>query len=233
MLAIDLSSDFSDTDVQLHSISKPEGVPKLVQGGIWVDEENKVFYTGFSGRKSSLGDSAEQNYGLWQFKPNGAGSGAWTNMNNSADAAILTQPRPFSALVASGGGAGFMLGGFAVNTSQTDPGKQQIALSGLNTYNFTTQKLTNSTVSVLSGGINQMGGMVYVPNFGSNGILVVLGGDQVGKVKPGYDALLKFNSIQIYDVSSGKWFQQQTTGDVPENRKEFCYAGTASNNKTF
>jgi hypothetical protein len=169
-----------------------------VDAGIWVDDDQKLLYTGFAGRKSTFGDAASQVTGLWSFKPDGEGAGTWTNLNNTADSAFKTEPRPFSALVASGGGAGYMLGGFTVNASSSDPRNNAIALSGMVVYNFTTKQATNHTVSGIStNGIDQMGGMLYVPNFGPQGILVSLGGDQVGIKQAGYDALISMATVQM------------------------------------
>lgn len=234
LIAIDLSKDWVNRSVTLNSISKPSGAPDLVDGGIWVDHNAGVLYTGFAGRQSTYGDDAEQPNGLWSFKPDGSGSGTWTNLNSSTDQGFQTDVRPFSPLVAAGGGAGYMLGGFAVNSSSSDPRLNSWHVSGLVTYNYTTQKLSNNTVSDgYTGGVDQMGGMVYVPNFGDQGVLVVLGGDQVGKNEPGFDALLNFSSIAVYDVASGSWYDQATSGNIPEDRKEFCTAGVASTNQTY
>jgi hypothetical protein len=101
-------------------------------------------------------------------------------------------------------------------------------------YNFTTKALTNESVqSVYMAGENEMGGMHFVPTYGPQGILVTLGGDQVGKVKAGSDALLNMTYVQVFDPAQGKWYEQKTTGYIPKARKEFCVAGAASTNKTY
>jgi hypothetical protein len=78
-----------------------------------------------------------------------------------------------------------------------------------------------------------MGGLHYVPNFGQSGILVAFGGDQVGIKTPGFDSLISFNTVQVYDTAGEKWYEQTVTGNIPEDRKEFCTAGLASSNKTY
>jgi len=123
--------------------------------------------------------------------------------------------------------------GFAVNSSASDPRYDAIAMSGLLTYNMTTQKITNSTVGISTKGIEQMGGLHWVGNFGSKGILVGYGGDQVGLRQPGFDALLSFNTVQVYDIEGQKWYEQTVTGNIPEARKDFCTTGVVSNNKTY
>lgn len=79
----------------------------------------------------------------------------------------------------------------------------------------------------------QMGRMVFVPNFGPSGIVVSIGGDQLGKVIDNVDDLLSIDSVQIFDPASGVWYDQPVTGDIPPTRKEFCLAGVASENSTY
>jgi hypothetical protein len=127
-----------------------------------------------------------------------------------------------------------MLGGFAVNTSSSDVRQGASAISGLITFDFASNKLSNNSVTEISnGGVNQMGGMHFVPNFGPQGILVTFAGDQVGKKQPGFDSLLDSSTVQIYDPATGTWYEQTTSGNVPEARKEFCMAGAASSNNTY
>jgi hypothetical protein len=65
LLAIDLSSDWTNSSVNIRSNYKPSGVPDLDDGGIWVDQTNNLLYTGFAGRQSTFGDNSYQEYGLW------------------------------------------------------------------------------------------------------------------------------------------------------------------------
>lgn len=92
----------------LQSIAKPSDVPNLCDGGMWIDSENDLLYTGFAGRQSAFGDGASQPNGLWQFSPI---SGTWTNLNSTADAFTNTYMRPRDSLVTSGNGKGYSLGG--------------------------------------------------------------------------------------------------------------------------
>jgi len=223
LIAIDLSKDWVNSSVMLNSISKPAGAPDLVQGGVWVDQDAGILYNGFAGRGSAFGDNAFQPHGLWSFKPDGNGGGSWSNLN-STDQNFTTAIRPFESLVASGGGAGYVLGGLYESQN----------VSGLVSFNFTTGQFTNATVNDgFTNGIVEEGGLVFVPNFGRDGILVRVGGNQQGKISPGADYLLNLSTISIYDVASGNWYNQAASGNIPENRKEFCNAGIASTNDTF
>jgi hypothetical protein len=127
-----------------------------------------------------------------------------------------------------------MLGGFAVNQSSPDVRDGASAVSGLVTYDYTSKKLSNSTVTgIKNGGIVQMGGAHFVPNFGPQGILVTFGGDRVGIKQAGDDSLLDSSSVRVYDPATGTWYKQATSGNIPEARKEFCMTGVASNNETY
>lgn len=82
-----------------------------MRGGLWVDTTNQLLYSGFAGDISlefGLGDEPAQPSGLWSFSP---AEDTWTNLNGSAASALQTEARPFSGSVASGGGAGYHLGG--------------------------------------------------------------------------------------------------------------------------
>ncbi|KIW08569.1 uncharacterized protein PV09_00534 [Verruconis gallopava] len=227
LLSIDLSQDFTNATVNINSNSKPAGVPDLDSGGIWVDKVNKVLYTGFAGRSSTFGNAAYQDRGLWSFSPDGQGGGSWKNLNSTAPAGFKTEVRPYSALVASGDGKGFMLGGF-------DPANASVGISGLVIYDFSSNKLSNNTVTgIANKGVVQMGGAHFVPNFGPQGIMITFAGDQVGAKQAGADSLLSTTTVQIYDPATGVWYEQTTSGNIPEPRKEFCMTGAASNNETY
>lgn len=234
MLAIDLSKDFMIGSIAATSGTKPRLAPNLRAGGIWADDQNQVLYTGFAGIPSAFGDHPSATSGLWSFTPDGAGDGTWTNLNSTADSFFVRNIRPFGGLAASGGGKGYYLGGFQGNNTVTGNDVPLNHISGLLTYDFQTKKLANtSVVGISTGGVVQIGRMMYVPHFGTGGILVSVGGDQVGKVTSGVDALLPMSTVQVFDTASGRWYEQTTSGIVPESRKEFCIAGAVSDNRTF
>lgn len=111
LISIDLTKHWTNSSVVLHSSLKPDGVPSLNNGGIWTDLRNNIMYTGFAGVNSFFGNSNTSPQGLWSFSPDGNGGGSWENLNNTADASFVNQPRPFDGSVASGDGSGYFLGG--------------------------------------------------------------------------------------------------------------------------
>ncbi|KAK4177499.1 hypothetical protein QBC36DRAFT_289490 [Triangularia setosa] len=224
LLSIDLSKDWTNDTINIQSTPKTTGVPSLRNGGIWVDERNGVLYTGFAGTESFFGDRAFYPQGLWSFVPDGSGGGDWKNLNDTADPSFVDLPRPYKGQTSSGDGQGFFLGGFVGNETG-----QETTLSNLNTYDFVSSKLTNQTMSSVSTrGLEQYGGMIYVPNFGNRGILISMGGDQDDQ-----DDLASFLRVQIYDPETQKRFEQKTSGHTPQPRKQFCIAGMSSNNRTY
>lgn len=230
LLYIDITNDFSPSSVTVASIEKPSGVPNLLQGGLWVDNDAGTLYTGFSGLSSGFGDAAEQPQGLWSFQPGSDDTdGTWTNFNDTADDSFATGKRPFGAPVASGNGSAFLLGGLDIF------GKYHVPVSGLLSYNFSTQTVTNTTVSASTDGFLQMGSMQYVPNFGSAGVLVSAGGNH-GYIKSSGEWASNwqaFDTVQVLDIASGTWYDQVTTGNVPPFRMQYCMAGAASSNRTY
>ncbi|KAF2964582.1 hypothetical protein GQX73_g8986 [Xylaria multiplex] len=89
--------------------------------------------------------------------------------------------------------------------------------------------LNRSTEIITSGNPRARGGMVYIPDIGSNGILISLGG------ATGHGDSLQpvlMNMVYIYDVnstlgpdsttSSNGWWTQTIDGAVPSPRVDFC-----------
>jgi hypothetical protein len=68
------------------------------------------------------------------------------------------------------------------------------------------------------------GVMVYLPNSDS-GMLVHFGGVTVDNTNGSFQAA-PMEKINLYDIKSGKWYQQTASGQVPPTRRRFC-AGAA------
>lgn len=137
-------------------------------------------------------------------------------------------------MMAFGPGSAYVLGGF--ESSQTALAAanldQNIPVPGLVQFDMSTKKFSNSTAGGYSyNGTAEKGAMHYVPSFGPKGLFVVLGGDDFWH--PDAEQLTDLETISIYDPSSERWFNQTTTGNIPQPRKEFCLAGIPSNNATY
>ncbi|MCJ1471176.1 hypothetical protein MMC07_009824 [Pseudocyphellaria aurata] len=235
ILSIDLSQTWSNSTVTIHSTSKPKGVPDLMYPSLWYDEHEDLLYSGFAGRSSTFGDNPSPfPSSLWSFKPDGAGSGSWDKVIDSNSPVWDSLTRPCQPMMAFGSGSAYSLGGS--ENSRTTPAtanlNQSIPVPGLVQFNLTTKKFSNSTAGGYSfNGTAEKGAMHYVPSFGPDGLFVVMGGDDFWH--PDAENLTDLGTISIYDPSSQRWFNQTTTGNVPQSRKEFCVAGIESNNGTY
>ncbi|MCJ1271096.1 hypothetical protein MMC22_010995 [Lobaria immixta] len=235
ILSIDLSQTWSNSTVTIHSTSKPKGAPDLMNPSLWYHEEEDLLYSGFAGRLSSFGDApSPAPFSLWSFKPDGTGSGSWTEVIDSGSAVWDSITRPSQSMMAFGSGSAYSLGGFessqtALSTANLD---QNLPVPGLMQFNMKTKKFLNSTAGGYSfNGTAEKGAMHYVPSFGPDGLFIVMGGDDFWHTDP--EHLTDLETISIYDPSSEQWFNQTTTGNIPQPRKEFCLAGIESNNATY
>ncbi|KAF2003006.1 hypothetical protein P154DRAFT_573415 [Amniculicola lignicola CBS 123094] len=78
------------------------------------------------------------------------------------------------------------------------------------------------------------GGLQYIPGVGDRGVLVTLGGMVYDGKKfitwEDKGRLLDFTTVDVYDIGSfvadvdqnGTWYTQETSGDIPPPRMDFC-----------
>ena len=110
---------------------------------------------------------------LWRFDTDGQGAGSWKA--RSIPSGYL---RASNALYASGNGSGYLLGGYI--SYRTDPllasQEDMPSIPGLVSYDMTADTWSNDT-SCIDGSCYRLNGyLAFFPSFGSNGILVALGG---------------------------------------------------------
>ncbi|OWO98262.1 hypothetical protein B2J93_8182 [Marssonina coronariae] len=100
---------------------------------------------------------------------------------------------------------------------------------------MTSGTFTNSSASGYNfNGTAERGVLHYVPSFGLRGIYVILGGNISGL--DDYSAeenIQSFKSLTIFDPSTGAFYNQTTTGNIPNGRIEFCATGANSTNSTY
>lgn len=83
------------------------------------------------------------------------------------------------------------------------------------------QTIANSSDGGYVQDFTHPGTMINIPNYGSRGILIVLGGGN-------YNHIRGFNNITIYDKAEQKWYYQTATGDIPRPRAFHCAVGIQS-----
>lgn len=238
LLYIDLRSDWVNSSVIIQSLSKPTDIPDLVEAGLWYHQASNTIYGGFAGRRSVISDPSPDQYplGIFSFKPDSNGLGTFDTALD--DSAWGSNTRPMQGAIAFSNDTGYVLGGCASSDTSPDTADYDspVALDGLLTFDMDSQKLSNISATDYNGnGTVEFARMEFVATYGPKGIFVVLGGDQPFNVdgSAGEDNLIPFTSVSVYDPYSNKWYQQTTSGNIPEPRKEFCTAGVASANETY
>ena len=239
-LAIDLSTSFStslvNNGVQIENINK--GLcPNFNQIRFWTDVAAITVYA-YGGEFSALnpwvGSTTIPLESLWSFTPSADG-GVWQSLDQSSPV-FDNIIRPSQGSVASGDIGGFNLGGYAGPwSSQKIYGSGYIPIPGLQFYNFTSQEWSNNSATGYTPyGTAIWSGTVYVPTWGSAGLLMAFGGQTTPDLSEFWDgrAYLTMSNISLFDPSTQLWYHQMATGDVPTQRDRFCVVGISSDTKS-
>ncbi|KAL8915869.1 MAG: hypothetical protein Q9208_008816 [Pyrenodesmia sp. 3 TL-2023] len=225
LLSIDLSQDWVNETVVFHSTSKPSGLPKLSMPSLWYDENKDLFYTGFGNMSETENAPEPPPLSLWSFRPDGTGSGSWREEISAGDPTIDNLSRLVSERVrgsaAVGGNIALVLGGVQESSDRLSP--------GLLEFNMTTLEFTNSSATGFNAkGTVREGRMHFVPSFGPQGIFLAMGGSN----NDTYD-FFDFGNIAVYEAMTRKWYNQTTSGNIPEPRVAFCIAGINSTEGSY
>lgn len=97
------------------------------------------------------------------------------------------------------------------------------------TYDISDGKMIGTHTGGPSDRVPSFEGVTFVPNWGDRGILVAAGGSQ-DKVGGNNDQGMQ--TVHVYDIDEQRWYDQTTSGDIPEARRDFCMAGAPSSNRT-
>ena len=233
LLSIDLSQNWTNSTVAIHSTTKPDGAPKLNDPSFWYHESEDLIYSGFTGWTSSFGDHPKMPpLSLWTFKPDGTGSGAWNQAIPAGSSAWHQLTRPGLSLMAFDSNSAWILGGtpeaWIGGTSSNDliPGMVQFDMGSRLFSNFSVE-CCNATRSIYQGALQ------YVPSFGPAGIHIAMGGRHSTAGFNGSNSLIDFGTVSVFDPAKRAWWNQTTTGSKPSPRVEFCTAGVNSTNQTY
>lgn len=72
----------------------------------------------------------------------------------------------------------------------------------------------------------------FVPSFGEEGVMVMIGGIAPTNSWDTSGALRSMTNITVFDPETGSWYSQTATGDVPMARKNMCVVGVQSSNES-
>lgn len=239
-IAIDLSNDWTNSSLTFVTTTRPAAsLAENYQTLWWSKRDNSIYC--FGGERSFAADVVgrvtPQN-SVWKFVPNDQGGGEWqAALGPTSDLPFPSNmTRPASGASAASPQNGYYLGGFA--SFGTDP-KVNLPLNvnqplpGLLSFDFETLTWSNTSdggfvaSSALIDARVPSGAMQFVPAFGVDGVLLVMGGASGQGVNA-------FNNITIYDIHGQAWHSQLAIGDIPEPRDYFCAVGVQSSyNSTY
>lgn len=235
-----MSQDWTSSNLTMITTDRPSGSPSLLSQSLWFDGANTIYCFGgdiFHGQdgqvvRNTLPAAPEFILGLTL---EGKGRGFWSQSLGP------TAPKPFprdiyrpsSGASAADSNSGYYIAEFLSKMTSPSGPDAWIQSPGMLKFRFDGLELTNSSDGgfPLSHVANQdgSGAMINIPNYGTSGILALLGG---GK----YQQPMTFRNITLYDKSNGKWYYQLTSGDLPdlpEPRIQLCAVGIQVRGDSF
>lgn len=241
-LSIPINRSWSASSVKINVIPRrsSDRIP-LNSQAIWNSKEGDGFYIfgGFSPYSNQVERIPRD--GIWKLTVDGKGGGEWELVTPDRDEVEdgktgletmrLSAMGAYAAALNRDENRGYYFGGMALPSSDPDLDLPQ-PIPGMVTFDMEKKTFSNSTAPGLvtsdsPWGTMQGGAAVFVPIFGEDGLVVILGGvtfDLLPDPKaPG--GTRSFSNVTIFDTVTGKWYWQETTGTAPSGRQEFCMVG--------
>jgi hypothetical protein len=178
---------------------------------------------------------------LWQFVPSENGtSGQWSQLPIQTSS-FAPLSRVDGATFGSGDGQGYALGGFEDVSTDEDFAQDEAVFSppGMVIFDTKSKQWTNSSLSAVSPlGTAQAGATQYVPSYGPEGLLLMIGGlytTTFSGTAQDYPSqqFFSLNNISIYDPSEQQWHWQTADGEVPGPVRSHCLVGVEGDDDTF
>lgn len=161
---------------------------------------------------------------MWQFTPDGS-SGSWSPASILHSHQFEALSRTRQSIYGYGNGLGFALGG--LEGASIDP-DESWAVPGMVVYNTTSQEWHNVSSQYTESGFATNGAAHFVPSFGPEGLLFVLGGvtgpDMVTS-QPELGQYISMANAWMYEPVSQEWHAQQVTGESPVQLASPCVVG--------
>ncbi|KAK3402244.1 hypothetical protein B0T20DRAFT_390143 [Sordaria brevicollis] len=253
-LSIDISKSWSRSSVEIKAMSKAlhGGPVALSDQALWADPSGNAFYV-IGGRAPWFRNADKiKKDGIWKFTADGMGSGKWeleepSNREMLKSINLAEKAAWVTAHGASFGSIAYALGGYT--SVATDPDihgdddkanyiPSPVAIS----YDLRTKTLGTLDMAPILGSSTSTlfdGRAIYVPQFGPNGFVFVLGGVKHSSSTGRSNGIavagdwLNFNYVTFFDPKTGRWESQVTSGVAPEDRIFFCVVGVAGQAGTY
>ncbi|KAF2812473.1 uncharacterized protein BDZ99DRAFT_518310 [Mytilinidion resinicola] len=221
--------------------------PSLVRGTMFHGPADlKEVYafggTTFMGNTSFLGYVAPDasTYPLWTYAYDSSDF-RW----DQNDIGQPWKPNHGAAAEAIDQGLGFYLNGQidkGTDSSTKNFGNDStLPLDGMLVIDLANSTSNNISTAAISGNEPRVGGgLQYIADVGKKGILVALGGQlspqNVSASTSTNGRLLSLDTVDVFDISSyiddpdtnGTWYNQTTTGEIPEPRIDFCVVAASA-----
>ena len=230
--SISLASAWNNASVALQPIAKGSA-PVLNGANLWPDESGSAFYqyNGIVSQAYITPPEPPANQ-LWQFLPDGT-SGKWTIV----DAPNLK--RLAQAGSTSGNGSAYILGGWESWRTTIDHYANtglRYPAGGLVTYDLTSRTWSNQSIAELAPSTwSYMAEFHYLEGLQRDGLLLAVGGATAptGTIENSEQTLNSYGYVSMFDTTTGHWYNQSTTGDIPVQRYQTCSVGVRGDNGTY
>ncbi|KAJ3544351.1 hypothetical protein NM208_g3099 [Fusarium decemcellulare] len=235
--SIALNESWKNSTVKFRQLDNGD-MPPVIWPNLWPHSTSNTLYK-WGGAKSfgqELGDEGEKT--IWSLQADGNGGGEWTKTNplQSKDWQD-TRQGGFGAAATCDNEFGVSLGGYAFKSTDPDLSDvdEPIPVPGILSFNMETREWANSSTKELSPplGTWQEGTAVCTTDFGDNPLVVALGGEHTAVGTKDRLGLMKLDTIHLFDPIKKCWLLQTATGDIPDDRNDFCSVGVRSPNGTY
>ncbi|KAL2171665.1 hypothetical protein VTG60DRAFT_1961 [Thermothelomyces hinnuleus] len=214
-LSINMSKSWKSGSVAIRTILNPG--PAKSDTVLWTNTRAGVFYSWggrFPGGRNMTDDKRP-----WKFTADGKGGGSW-EIEDASNEVLLTRlhPTEYGAVVNTHT-MGFVIGGVAdawteLNHPTADP------IPGMVAFHMDSSIWQNGTVNFSPFGASTLnqGVAEYLPSFGPNGLIIVLGGytpSITGDLNKSDGPPLDLRNLTFFNPVTKQNYWQVTTGDVP------------------
>ncbi|KAK5122577.1 hypothetical protein LTR85_003840 [Meristemomyces frigidus] len=212
LLYLDLDSLLNNFPVEYANLSKPADVPSVQGGILWADTANRIFY--LYGGEYNWTTPPPSQFTLWAYD---AIYDTWNATPSDVSAAGISSVSFGAGVVVDDRALAYYYGGWQINATILGWDGQPIAQPGLIQYDMLKNEWTN--VTFIDGTPRAEGVMFYIPASDA-GMLVYFGGVQ--QTSNGSYTGVPLSTIYLYDIGSGKYYAQSTSGTTPGMRRRFC-----------
>jgi hypothetical protein len=191
----------------------PNVIPTVHGGVLWGDNVNKRFYV-FGGEDT--GGLAATDFTLLSYD---VLLDKWDDFGKPK----LTNPVSVASYGAGVGisqtGQGYYYGGWISNASMRGwTGGRRMSS---NFYKFDYESNKTTLANSPDTKARAEGAMVWIPA-GDTGLLVYFGGVVASDTNTTTMAPQSLDKIFVFDPSTNSWYTQTATGEIPQNRRQFC-----------